>query len=144
MSDPCKDDLEISDHELIERFEGATLAAESFHHREHVRAAFLYLQKYPVQGALQKFCESLRRFAAAQGKADLYHETISWAYVFLIQERMARAEKMQTWQEFAKNNADLLTWKDGVLSRFYRTDTLRSDLAKKIFIFPDKYCESSI
>ncbi len=114
------------------------MPAENFHHREHVRVAFLYLQMYPVQEALQAFCGGLRRFAAAHGKANLYHETISWAYIFLIQERMARAGKTQAWKEFAENNPDLLTWKDGILSRFYREETLHSDLAREIFVFPDK------
>lgn len=131
-------DLPISDQELVERFEGLTLPANNFHHREHVRIAFLYLRRYPVQEALQAFCGGLRRFAAANGKANLYHETISWAYIFLIQERMARAERAQGWKEFADNNPDLLTWKDGILSRFYRAETLHSDLAKEIFLFPDK------
>lgn len=139
-----RSDLEISDQELIERFERLTLPLESFHHREHVRVAFLYLQQYPAQKALQAFCESLRRFAEAYGKANLYHETISWAYVFLIQERMARAGNAQSWEEFARNNADLLAWKDGILSRMYRAETLASDLAKKIFVFPDKCSENRL
>ncbi len=45
------------------------------------------------------------------------------------------------WEEFAEDNPDLLTWKGGVLDRFYREETLRSDLARGIFIFPDKYVE---
>jgi hypothetical protein len=144
MSELQVSDLQISDQELMEGFEHLTLPLECFHHREHVRVAFLYLQKYPVQKALEAFCDSLRRFAAAHGKANLYHETISWSYVFLIQERMARAGNAQRWEEFAKSNADLLTWKNGILTRFYRTETLASDLAKKIFVFPDKYSEDQV
>ena len=131
-------DLPICDSELLERFEGLTIPAEHFHHREHVRVAFLYLRLYPVQEALHAFCTGLRRFAAANGKANLYHETISWAYIFLIRERMARARKPQSWEEFAEENPDLLTWKGGILSRFYRDETLQSNLAKEIFVFPDK------
>jgi hypothetical protein len=54
---------------------------------------------------------------------------------------MARAARTQNWEEFAEGNPDLLTWKGGVLDRFYREETLRSDLARGIFIFPDKYVE---
>ena len=129
----------MTDRELIEQFELGTLPGENFHHREHVRVAFLYLSKYPVLEALQVFSTALRKFAAAHGKQQLYHETITWAYIFLIRERMARTGKRQDWEEFARNNTDLLTWKDGLLSQYYREDTLRSDLARTIFIFPDKH-----
>jgi hypothetical protein len=127
----------MTDQELVEQFENGTLANECFHHREHVRVAFLYLTKYPVLKALQAFSETLRRFAEARGKPQLYHETITWAYVFLIQERMARAGKKQSWDEFASSNPDLLVWKNGILTRYYRAETLASDLARAAFVLPD-------
>ncbi|MGH9538333.1 MAG: hypothetical protein ACRD3H_10430 [Terriglobales bacterium] len=128
----------MTDHDLLEQFERGTLPAEHFHHREHVRVAFLYLSKYSVLEALQKFCAALRKFAAAHGKPQLYHQTTTWAYVFLIGERMARAEHKLSWEDFARDNPDLLTWKNGLLQRYYREETLNSDLAKSNFILPDK------
>jgi len=127
----------MTDQELIEQFEDGTLPNEGFHHREHVRTAFLYLTKYPVPEALQIFSRTLRRFAEARGKPQLYHQTITWAYIFLIQERMARAGSKQSWEEFARDNPDLLVWKDGILTRFYRSETLMSELARTVFLLPD-------
>jgi hypothetical protein len=127
----------MTDQELIKQFGDGSLPSERFHHREHVRAAFLYLNQYPVLEVLGEFCRTLRRFAAAQGKPQLYHETITWAYVFLIRERMAQAGKKQSWDEFARSNPDLLTWRDGVLTRYYRAETLASDLARAVFVLPD-------
>lgn len=127
----------MTDQELLEQFENGSLRAEQFHHREHVRAAFLYLAKYPVVEALQSFSRALRRFAEVHGKPQLYHETITWAYVFLIQERIARTGRRQTWSEFAQNNPDLLIWKDGILTQYYRPETLASDLARAVFVLPD-------
>ena len=127
----------MTDLELLEQFEAATLPAEHFHHREHVRAAFLFLARYPVLDALQAFSKALRRFAEVHRKPQLYHETITWAYVFLIQERIARAGQRQNWSEFAQNNPDLLIWKDGVLTRYYRPETLASELARCVFVLPD-------
>jgi hypothetical protein len=142
MTDQELTDHKLTDHELMEQFERATLPLECFHHREHVRVAFLYLTEYSVLDALHAFSRALQRFAAAHGKSRLYHETITWAYIFLIRERLAQSGKAQRWEEFAKDNADLLTWKDGVLTRFYREETLRSDLAREIFVLPDKYVET--
>ena len=128
----------MTDSELMEQFESGTIPDAGFHHREHVRVAFLYLSEYSVLEALQAFSKALQRFVAARGKPQLYHETITWAYMLLIRERMARAGTRQTWDEFARNNADLLTWENGLLNRYYREETLRSDLARATFIFPDR------
>ncbi len=128
----------MTDDEFIAKFEECTLPAEAFHHAHHVRAAFLYLGRYPALEALQRFSASLVRFATAHGKPDLYHETITWAYLFLIRERMARAGYPQSWEEFAAANLDLMTWNDTLLKKYYRDETLASELAKRTFLFPDK------
>ena len=128
----------MSNEELIRCFENDALPGDSFHHADHVRLAFAYLSEYPILQALEKFATALKRFAAARGKTQLYNETITCAYFFLIRERMARCEGM-SWEEFADKNADLLSWKDGVLSRYYQGVTLKSELARNVFVFPDKH-----
>jgi hypothetical protein len=84
--------------EWMEQFERCALPNGGFHHADHVRMAFLYLQKYPPGAALERFSSALRRFAAENGKPDLYNETITWAFLLLIRERMARANAAQTWE----------------------------------------------
>jgi hypothetical protein len=129
---------ETSGEDLIRRFECGALQPESFHHVDHVRLAFEYLSRFAVLEALSRFSEALKRFAAAQGKATLYNETITWAYLFLIRERIARAGCAQNWEEFAACNPDLLVWKNGVLSTLYRQETLDSDIARHTFVLPDR------
>jgi hypothetical protein len=128
----------MTDDEFIAKFEDCSLGNESFHHADHVRVAFLYLCRFPALEALQRFSTSLVRFATAHGKPGLYHETITWAFLLLIRERIARAGQPQTWAEFAASNEDLLSWKDNVLKKYYRDETLYSDLARSTFLFPDK------
>jgi hypothetical protein len=123
---------------LIHQFESDAIPEDSFHHADHVRLAFAYLCEYPPLQALDKFCVALKRFAAARGKARLYHETITYAYFFLIRERMARCPAVD-WEEFSRRNSDLLVWNDGILSRYYKQATLRSDLARAVFLLPDKF-----
>ena len=128
----------MTDDEFISKFEDCSLAGKPFHHADHVRMVFLYLHRYAALEALQRFSTSLERFATAQGRPDLYHETITWAFFLLIRERMARAGTEQTWEQFAAGNADLLDWKNNVLKRYYREETLASNLAKHTFVLPDK------
>lgn len=130
MTDSTTDDF-------IRRFEADALPEDSFHHADHVRLAFAYLSHHPPLQALDKFCTALKRFAEARGKARLYHETITHAYFFLIRERMAR-HPAADWNHFASENSDLLIWKNGILAHYYREETLQSDLARAVFLFPDK------
>ena len=128
----------MTDIELIHSFESDIRAAgRNFHHSDHVRLAFAYLNTCPVLEALQKFSDALRRFAEARGKTRLYHETITCAYFFLIHERMARAETTN-WEEFAASNPDLLIWRGGILTQYYAGATLNSELARTVFVLPDK------
>lgn len=126
----------MSNEEFIQRFETDTMTGE-FHHADHVRLAFAYLSENPPLQALEKFAAALQRFAAARGKTQLYHETITHAYFFLIRERIARTGAA-AWDDFAGQNPDLLRWKPGILNRYYQESTLQSDLARAVFLFPDK------
>ncbi|HVI08802.1 MAG TPA: hypothetical protein VND65_10960 [Candidatus Binatia bacterium] len=126
----------MENQEIIARFESG-IPPESFHHEDHVRLAYAYLREYPVLVALEKFAGALKAFAAACGKTQLYHETITCAYFFLIHERMARDGSLD-WDDFARCNSDLLTWKNGVLGRYYLDATLKSELARRVFVLPDR------
>lgn len=128
----------LNDEEFVRQFEACALPAECFHHRDHVKLAWLYLQRHSLLETVQKFSEGIKRFAAAHGKSDLYHETITWAYVFLIHERRQRAGGEQSWEAFAAANPDLMNWQTSILKSLYREETLRSELARRIFIFPDR------
>jgi hypothetical protein len=133
---------EQSEREHIDRFESGSISPESFHHADHVRLAFCYLRLYSPLESLQKFSAALKRFAARSGKEGLYHETITWAYLLLINERMARFGRQQTWEAFAAANPDLFTWKNGILYRYYTEATLQSELARHVFVFPDKIVQA--
>ena len=127
----------MTNEQIIHCFETNAISEHSFHHADHVRLAFAYLAIYPPLQALENFSAALKRFATARGKSQLYHETITHAYFFLIRERMARCSTAN-WDEFADQNPDLLIWKNGILTRYYHESTLQSDLARTVFVFPDK------
>jgi hypothetical protein len=125
--------------DLIRLFESDALPGE-FHHADHVRLAFAYLSEYPALEALEKFRTALQGYATARGQSQRYHETITCSLFFLIHERMAR-NSASNWDAFQLQNPDLFQWKAGVLSRYYEQSTLDSDLARSVFVLPDKLRE---
>jgi hypothetical protein len=123
----------MTDHEFVQAFEACTLPSEAFDHRNHVRLAWLYLREQPLLAALPRFVDSLRRYAGSLGASAKYHETITYAFMFLIHERMTRRQA-ESFEEFAVGNADLF---GPILKRYYRPETLASDLARSTFVMPD-------
>jgi hypothetical protein len=128
----------MSDAAFLGAFEAGTLAPEAFHHRDHVRAAWLLLRRASPAEAMARFTKALRQFAGRVGKPGLYHETVTWAYLLLIHERMARGAGAESFAAFSERNGDLFTWRPSILDRYYRRETLQSDLARKVFLLPDR------
>jgi hypothetical protein len=91
---------------------------------------------------MRRFSEALRNFAAHNGKPERYHETVTWAFLFLIREQMTRARLQNghdpTWDDFAATNPDLLNWENNILKKYYSEEILASELARTTFLLPDR------
>ena len=125
----------MNDTEFVEAFEACTLPSSEFHHRNHVRLAWVLFQREPFIEASAHFIHSLKRYATSLGAAGLYHETITWAYLVAIHERIARGN-VADWETFANTNGDL--FEKAFLERYYRPETLKSEHARKVFVMPDR------
>jgi hypothetical protein len=128
----------MSGDDLVAALEDCTLPADQFHHADHLHAAWTYLSRLPAAEAIQKFSWTLRQYATSLGKPDRYHETITWAYLLLLNERMHRGDQEAAWEEFSIANQDLFDWNYPLLRQYYREETLGSDLARSVFVMPDK------
>ena len=128
----------MTEQEFYEQFENATLDVNIFDHSNHVRMAWIYLQKFDLPEALINFSKALKNFARANDASGLYHETITFAYLILINERLQNNENKEDWDNFNKANPDLFDWQNNILKKYYREETIKSDFAKKVFVFPDK------
>ncbi len=127
----------MTDDELLRTFEAGDEPPGGFHHEQHVRVAWIYLQRLPLAEALGRFTTGLKRFAAKQGSPQLYHETITVAFVLLINERLSETHD-RLWADFVACHPDLLAWKPSILDRFYRAETLWSARARQTFVMPDR------
>jgi hypothetical protein len=124
----------VSDAELLAGFRAGTL--REFPHRLHVRVAWLYLRADALLRAVERFCADLQHFALAKGKPGLYHETLTLAFLFVIHERLGG--EGEDFEAFAARHPDLFRSHPSVLDRYYRPETLASDLARRKFLMPDR------
>jgi hypothetical protein len=125
----------MTDQEFLAALESCALPAAQFRHRDHLRAGWLYLQGMPFGAALDRMRETLRRYAASHGQPERYHETITVAYMSLLQtHRMLRPA--DTWEEFAAANPAL--FEPRLLAHFYDRATLDSALARRVFVLESR------
>ena len=127
-----------TDQELVEAFEGGDLPSASFGHVDHVRVAWCLLQSTPLLEAAGRLTAGIQAIADANDAADLYHATLTWAFLFVIHDRSVRMPEGTTWEEFAAANDDLLQWPSPVIESYYTQETLASDLARRTFLMPDR------
>jgi hypothetical protein len=124
--------VDASGDELL-ALETGTLDPAMFPHREHVRLGYEMLGRYPFGEAVARFSRGLRLMAAKGGRPEVYHETITVAFLAVIGERRARGGH-DNWDDFKEENDDLLAKR--CLKKWYGAEQLGSDLARRTFCLP--------
>lgn len=71
----------------IEALDAGAIDAESFDHESHVYAAWLYLERWPLQEAIARFRAALVHLTIKLSAATKYHETVTWFFMLLINQR---------------------------------------------------------
>jgi hypothetical protein len=125
--------VEASIEDELLALETGALDPARFPHPEHVRLGYEMLARYPFVEALNRFSRGLRLLAAKGGRPEVYHETITVAFLAAIGERRARGGG-DSWDDFKNNNDDLLQKR--CLEKWYDAEDLRSDVARKTFCLP--------
>lgn len=122
----------MTDEEFIAEFEAYRLPESLFDHAAHVRAGYLYLRRQKFPQAVARMCTAIEGYARSLGRADRYHETITIAFMALIQEHVYRRGDGGGWEEFKARNPELLR-KDALLAYFPKA-VLDSDEARARFM----------
>jgi hypothetical protein len=124
----------MTDGEFLRALESCELPERDFGHAAHVRAAYLYLLEADFAGALERIRRAIRNYAKHLGKPDRYHETITVAYVALIQQHICERGNGDGWVAFARDNSEL--FQPRLLRQFYPQAQLESEIARRVFLLP--------
>jgi hypothetical protein len=121
----------MTDVELTRALERGEI--KDFHHASHLHVAWVYLdESSSVRQAANKMRNTLRRFAAAAGKPEKYHETITLFWVHLLAHAASRAERLE---DIVHANPQLLE-KNFPLA-YYSPERLFSEEARTSWVEPD-------
>jgi hypothetical protein len=125
----------MTDVELTRALERGEIANEHFHHASHLHVAWVYLaESSSVQQAANKMRRTLRRFAAAAGRPEKYHDTITLFWVHFLSRAYA-ASRGERLEDIVHANPQLLE-KNFPLT-YYSAERLFSHEARISWVEPD-------
>lgn len=122
--------------EFLQQFENHTLDVERFDHLGHIRIAWIYLTKYPLDDAIEKVNKGIASYAKSKGANDKFQLTLTEAIVRILATRLL-PNVDHSFKNFLSENQDLITDLPLILEKHYSKEMLYSERAKKVFIAPD-------
>jgi GNAT superfamily N-acetyltransferase len=127
------------DERFLEQFENQEWPLAQWHHRQHIKVAYLYLQKYSLEEACQRIAKGICSYNAANKIVDTptsgYHETMTQAWVRLVDFAIKQYGMAKTADEFFDGHPEL--WQFKTLRLFYSRERFMSAEAKANFVEPD-------
>lgn len=126
----------MTDDEFLTSFNACSLRPEQFSHAGHIRLAWIYLQRYDFDHAVDATCSGIRAYATHLGAATKFHATITVALMHLLRAAGA-ADRNTSWYQFVTANQDLMHNARAILARHYSAARLDSKDARERFVAPD-------
>jgi hypothetical protein len=127
----------MTDDEFLAAFESCRIPKALWTHEAHVRMAWLYLRRKPLGEVIPRVRQAIQRYKASLGNTEGYHETITLAYLVLIDDRIDRGPSEATFAAFSGAFPSLLDRRLSALLEHYSREVLFSSEATRTFVEPD-------
>lgn len=126
----------LTDAEFEWQFASAKLDPAVFSHEAHLRLAWIHLNQYGLERAIEHITEQLRNYTKVVGAADKYNETVTIAAIHAVNHFKMRSG-CSDFASFISENGRLKTNLRDLMHSHYRTDIFKSVSAKAIFLEPE-------
>ncbi len=129
----------MDDAAFLEAFEARTLSKESFNHRGHIRAAWMYVRAHGREEGRSYFRQALLGYVNAVGASAIYNETLTCVWLHLVAnavEASARRDANPDFGGFLRENPHLMDRR--LPYEFYSAESLTNDRARAQFVEPDR------
>ena len=121
------------------KFESTAWPLAEWHHRQHIKVAYLYLLRFPLETAAVKIREGIRSYNAAHQVPESltrgYHETMTQAWLRLVHFTLCEYGPAQTADAFFEEHPQLA--QKQALRFFYSRERMLTAEAKAAFVEPD-------
>jgi N-formylglutamate deformylase len=88
------------DDEFLRAFFALTLPNSEFHHRDHLRLAWLAVRRHGGAGAEEVVARGIKRFAEHHSHGPAYHDTMTRFWVRLVAHAVSRRPEIEDFETF--------------------------------------------
>lgn len=125
----------MTDNDFVEAFLTGSLPPTQFHHRDHLRLAWVLVRLSGEDEATRRITSGIHYFATMHGQAEKYHETMTRFWVRIVAHAVAAQPTITTFDDFLAAYPFLLE-KD-LPYRHWRRETMLSPDARARWVEPD-------
>jgi hypothetical protein len=123
-----------ADQQFLAAFEAGQIANQDFHHRDHLRLAWIQIRRLGLERGSDSVTGAIRQFAARHGHGDRYHETMTRFWLRVVGMGMTRHPTLPF--------DDLLAAEPHLLDknlpyRHWSRERMASDSARRQWVEPD-------
>jgi hypothetical protein len=88
------------DDEFLRAFFGLTMPSLEFHHRDHLRLAWLAVRRHGGNAAEEVVTAGIQKFAEHHTHGPLYHDTMTRFWVRLVAHAVSNRPEIEDFDEF--------------------------------------------
>jgi hypothetical protein len=125
----------MTDDAFFQAFTEGQLDPGKFHHADHIRLAWLCVQRYGALQAETLLLDGIRKFAQRAGVPQKFHHTTTIAWTRLVAAACRESKSCGSFYVWIKVHPDLL--KKHLLQQHYTTERLESSEARHGWLDPD-------
>jgi len=127
---------QLSDAEFKRQFADCELDPSIFSHEAHLRLAWIHIQQYGLEQAIENIQAQLKKFVSHVGAEDKYHETLTVAAVQAVSHFMEQSQS-ENFKDFIGEFPQLKHSFKELIGSHYSFDVFSSDKARTVFLEPD-------
>jgi hypothetical protein len=128
--------FQLNDDAFEQQFADCELDAELFSHEAHLRLAWIHIQKYGVDDAIENVSTQLKRYTAHVNAADKFNKTITMAAVYAVHHFMQKTPSGDFFS-FIGVNPQLKYQFKSLIQSHYSAAIFTLPAAKNEFLQPD-------
>ena len=127
---------QYNDTTFEKQFEDCSFPPKLFTHEAHLRLAWIHINKYGLEKAIEHLCSQIKRYDQFHDKGIKFHTTITVAAAKILNQYMQNT-RILSFHELIKAHPELVTDFMGLINQHYSTELLNSNKTRDHFIPPD-------
>lgn len=131
-----KSHFSLNDWDFEKQFSDGSLNPALFNHEAHLRLAWIHIDKYGIEKAIENICNQLVAFVGALGASDKYNKTLTIAAIRAVYHFKLRSQT-DNFQDFIAEFPRLKYSFRDLIKSHYSTDIFKSQNAKQEYLKPE-------